>query len=352
MMAAIASWYAQIKAGTVIGTVGGTADAITLTCSPTVSALAAGQRYLFKAPGTNTGAVTLNVDSIGAVALRYKDVALIAGDLVTNDYVLATFDGTRFQMVNPPRLSWATTDVTTDSTGGAVGDFIPFLDASQSNALNKVTVQDLFNNVMTGFTADTAPVITDSLLTYDLSATAAKTTTISDFYKTINGLTADASPVATTDYVVTYDASASGPKKVLLNLVAPAASQAEQETGTSTLVFVTPGRQHYHDSAAKAWLTGDYAGGGTPSPASDSFNLSSVSDTGTGLMTVNFTTSFSSANYVQSGMCQRASANSGLWPSIHQGTDPTSSACAVAFVSDGASNTDPSFYSSVFHGDQ
>jgi len=351
MMAAVASWYALIDAGTVSGgTVAGSADAITLTCSPTVSALAAGQRYLFKYTSTgNTGAVTLNVDSLGATAVRYKDVALVSGDIATSDWVFVVYDGARFQMLNPPRLSWATTDIPTDATGGAVGDLFLFADASESNALNKVTLQKMLDNALTGLTADTTPDVADSLLTYDASGTAAKTTTITNFYKTINTLTADASPDGAADYFPTYDATASGAKKVLLSSFA--ATQAQQETGSSTAVFVSPGRQHFHDSAAKAWLTGDYAGGGTPSPATDSYNVSSVSDSGPGLMTVNFTTSFSSANYVQSGMCQRASANSGLWPSIHQGTDPTASACAVAFVSDGASNTDPSFYSAIFHGD-
>jgi hypothetical protein len=107
----------------------------------------------------------------------------------------------------------------------------------------------------------------------------------------------------------------------------------------------------YHDGVAKAWLSGDYTAG-TPSPANDSYNVTSVADTGTGLMTVNFTTSFSSAYYAQSGMCQRAATNSALWPAIHLSTDPTAAACAIAFVSDGAANTDPNFYASSFHGDQ
>ena len=351
MMAAIKSWYDLIDAGTVSGgSVGGTADAITLTCSPTVSALAAGQRYLFKYTSTgNTGAVTLNVDSLGATALRYKDVALVSGDIATSDWVFCVYDGTRFQMLNPPRLSWATTDIPTDTTGGAVADLFLFADASESNALNKVTVQKMLDNALTGLTADTTPDVADSLLTYDASATAAKTTTITNFYKTINTLTTDASPDGAADYIPTYDASASGAKKVLLSSFA--ATQAQQETGSSTAVYVSPGRQHYHDSAAKAWLTGDYAGGGTPSPAADSYNVSSVSDTATGIATVNFTTSFSSANYVQSGMCQRASTNSALWPSIHVSTDPTASACAIAWGVD-PTLADPSFYSAIFHGDQ
>lgn len=137
-----------------------------------------------------------------------------------------------------------------------------------------------------------------------------------------------------------------------INLTDFTAVQSTMETGTSTTLFPPVSVIKYHDGVAKAWLTGDYAGGGTPSPALDSYNLSSVSDTNTGLLTANFTTSFSSANYVQSGMCQRPSTNSALWPSIHVSTDPTASACAITFVSDGAANTDPSFYSALFHGDQ
>ena len=137
-----------------------------------------------------------------------------------------------------------------------------------------------------------------------------------------------------------------------INLTDFTAVQATMETGTSTTLFPTVSVIKYHDGVAKAWLTGDYAGGGTPSPALDSYNLSSVADTNTGLITANFTTSFSSANYVQSGMCQRAVTNSALWPAIHLSTDPTAAACAIAFVSDGATNTDPSFYSALFHGDQ
>ena len=136
-----------------------------------------------------------------------------------------------------------------------------------------------------------------------------------------------------------------------LNLTDFTASQAQIETGTSTAVFASVGNMKYHDGVAKAWTTGTH--GGTPdSPGNDSYNVTSVSDTGVGIMTVNFTTSFSSVNYTQSGMCQRAATNSALWPAIYISTDPTASACAIAFVSDGAANTDPNYYSAIFHGDQ
>ena len=45
-----------------------------------------------------------------------------------------------------------------------------------------------------------------------------------------------------------------------------AATQAQQEAGAASTVFVTPAVQQHHRSAAKAWLSFD-ASSGTPSPA-------------------------------------------------------------------------------------
>ena len=352
MMAALAAWYALIDGGTVSGgTVGGAADAVTLTCSPTVSALAAGQRYLFKYTSSgNTGAVTLNVDGLGATAVRYKDVALVSGDIATSDWVLVVYDGTRFQMLNPPRLSWAATDVPTDTSGGDVADLFLFADASQSNALNRVTVQKLLDNALTSLTADTTPDVADSLLTYDASGVAAKTTTITNFYKTINTLTADATPDATADYVVTYDASASGAKKVLLNLATPAASQAQQETATSNLVFVTPGRQHSHPSASKAWVNFVPRGTNGACTINASYGVSGVSRTAAGTYVVTFTTAMSSANYCCVGMAQQ---DFGL-NVILSANSPGTTTCTVLsqIASTGAQSDAATNHHVTFFGDQ
>lgn len=70
------------------------------------------------------------------------------------------------------------------------------------------------------------------------------------------------------------------------------AAQADQETATSTTTVVTPGRQQFHPSAAKFWLKA--AGAGT---LTSSYNITSVTDTGTGVLTVTIATDFSSADY-------------------------------------------------------
>jgi hypothetical protein len=66
-----------------------------------VAAYAAGQMFYFVATGDNTGAVTLNIDSLGAKAVtRDGSVALVAGDIKSGEVVVVVYDGTRFQVVS------------------------------------------------------------------------------------------------------------------------------------------------------------------------------------------------------------------------------------------------------------
>lgn len=127
----------------------------------------------------------------------------------------------------------------------------------------------------------------------DANAAAARTTlglgTSSTIDTDTDGtLTANSdTKLATQKAVKTYvDANAGG---------LSAASQAQQEAGSSTAVAVTPGRQHYHPSAAKFWGYVTYSGG-TPT-LQTSFNVTSITDGGTGVLTVTIATDFSSANY-------------------------------------------------------
>jgi hypothetical protein len=76
-------------------------DTITGTMSPVLTAYAAGQLFYFISNGTNTGAMTINIDGLGAKAItRDGSTALIAGDVVSGEIVVICYDGTRFQMIN------------------------------------------------------------------------------------------------------------------------------------------------------------------------------------------------------------------------------------------------------------
>ena len=73
---------------------------------------------------------------------------------------------------------------------------------------------------------------------------------------------------------------------------ATAATQAEEEAASSTTVFTTPGRQKFHPGMAKGWGKADAAG-----TVNASYNLTSVTDAGVGLITWTWDTDFSSADY-------------------------------------------------------
>lgn len=118
---------------------------------------------------------------------------------------------------------------------------------------------------------------------------------------------------------------------------AAAASQAEQEAAASTAKYVTPGRQQYHPSAAKVHIKCDAAGN-----INYSYNVTSITDNGTGQVTVTIATDFSSASYCvvpgSVGTNGRTIVNSpvaGSFVLLHYNgseaaADPTSY-CAVAF---------------------
>lgn len=71
---------AQAEAFVWCGTAGGSADAITLSPSPAITAYAAGQRFVWMASGsTNTGATTVAISGLSTIALQDNGAALTAG---------------------------------------------------------------------------------------------------------------------------------------------------------------------------------------------------------------------------------------------------------------------------------
>lgn len=74
-----------------------------VAATPALAALAAGNIVRFKANHTNTGAATLNLNGLGATAIKKNDgaTALSAGDIISGQVVTVVYDGTNFQMVSP-----------------------------------------------------------------------------------------------------------------------------------------------------------------------------------------------------------------------------------------------------------
>lgn len=117
IMAAVRRYASDVGGGV---TVGGTADAITITTSSDISAAheAAGFSLRFKAGGTNTGPVTVNVDGEGAEAIERMDgSALSAGDIITGGIYDIAYNATNggYTLLNSQNSSSSNLGATTSS---------------------------------------------------------------------------------------------------------------------------------------------------------------------------------------------------------------------------------------------
>jgi hypothetical protein len=153
-------------------TVAGT-DTLTGTTTPALAAYATGNQFSFLVANTNTGAVTLNVDGIGAKAItRTGTTALVAGDMVAGQAVEIIYDGTRFQLVNGNSFTNLKVSGTLGVTGVATFTAQPIV-SSLTASLPVFTdaSKGLVSNTMTG-TGDVVMSISPSLTTPALGTPA------------------------------------------------------------------------------------------------------------------------------------------------------------------------------------
>jgi hypothetical protein len=105
-------------------TVAGT-NALTGLATPPLEGYTAGAQYSFIAQNTNSGAVTLDIDSLGVKDVTQTGAnALVAGSIVGGSMVLVEYDGTRFQLLTPnsfinPIIRGYTEIITSSGTVGA-----------------------------------------------------------------------------------------------------------------------------------------------------------------------------------------------------------------------------------------
>jgi hypothetical protein len=133
---------AQAEAMVWCGTAGGSANAITLAPTPAITAYAAGQRFVWKASGSvNTGATTVAISGLGAIALQDSGAALVGGDHAAGKIYMGILDTTstvqiinvQVSSINPLRVTSLvvsgtatvggilSVDDTTTSTSGTTG---------------------------------------------------------------------------------------------------------------------------------------------------------------------------------------------------------------------------------------
>ncbi len=106
VMRALAALYADID-GTLIS--GGSSNAYTLTTNQTHAALADMCITAFRANHANTGAATLNVDSLGAKSIKkLHAAALEAGDIEANQLVVVMYNATddAYELITTPSMPY------------------------------------------------------------------------------------------------------------------------------------------------------------------------------------------------------------------------------------------------------
>jgi hypothetical protein len=206
--------------GQYVATVGGTADAITLTPTIAITAYAAGQRFSFIASGDNTGAATVAVSGLATKDIKRPDgsnSALSARDIISGTIVDIEYDGTRFLLLNWQNNALSVLDINggTALTAPDVADLAAVYDAS-ATANRKITLGNLWKVINT-LTAETSPATDDVLALYDTSGSSTDKITLANLLTVVNALTEDTAPSLANDYALTYDASASAAKKVKLS---------------------------------------------------------------------------------------------------------------------------------------
>jgi hypothetical protein len=121
------------------------------------------------------------------------------------------------------------------------------------------------------------------------------------------------------------------------------ATATEMEAALSALVPVTPSIQHRHPGHPKAWVKANGDGSGIDTD----YGVSSVTDIGTGQLTVNWDVNFSSAEY-----CVLATLNSTSGRIAETGAPTVGSVLVQSYGVTGGAASDPGHYFVAAFGDQ
>lgn len=122
----------QIRDAVFYGTDSGAANAYAVTLTPAPSAYTTGMTILFKPSASNTGASTVNVNSLGARNIKSTFGANPgANEIYASNYALMTYDGTNFILLNP--------------AGGTTGSVVTISDVDDT-PVNGVTTAPISSN--------------------------------------------------------------------------------------------------------------------------------------------------------------------------------------------------------------
>lgn len=297
----------------------GASDSYAITLSPVPPAYVTGMSIYFKANTANTGAATLNVNSLGAKTIK-KSVSsdLETGDLAANQIINVVYDGTNFQLASGAggggdKMSKSITQAT---HGLAVGDVVRFngtdyVKAQANSAANAEVVgivylvsdADNFTLLFGGKVSGLSALIAGTVYFLSPSSAGALTATEPSTAGQVSKplLVADST---TSGYLYNYRGTTITASTV--NLTAASQSEMESESSTTGL-FVGPNVVKYSPGVSKFWVQFTSI---TTTAIITSYNVSSLVDIATGRTTINIANDFSSTNYCVLGMTFTAGTTS------------------------------------------
>lgn len=407
--------YASVAAlqdnGPLFIAAGGTADALTATFAPALTALTNGCEVCVRALTANaTTTPTFAPNGLTAKTIvKGANIALVAGDIAGQHHELrlrynSTTD--KWHLLNPtiapasgttvinnggtlevalPRNAQTGTTYTyltgdrgkhvTHSNGSAIAGTLPqagsagftnswfaYVENISTGLLTITPTTSTINGAATlvlqngqgalitsdgtnyrallcGFpaVAETAVIIgTDQFFMRDASTASLKYSTAQILFDALFTLTAKTTPVTADTFPMNDTAASNVAKNVTFgNLkAAMAAAASDQETASSTALFVTPGVQQRHPSAAKFW-----AKVAVNATLTVGYNVASIDDGGTGIYTINYTTAFSGADYATVGAVVTTSAGLGRMAVFRS---PATGSVIVEIINDAGSNSETS----------
>lgn len=114
-------------------------NTITATAPLSLAAYTAGQTFRFIPANTNTGATTLNVNSIGAKSVFINGAALEGGELVASIPCEVIYDGTQFHILGGAPRGW----VLLDSQSASSSSSIDFAGLTSAFSRYKITLDNV-----------------------------------------------------------------------------------------------------------------------------------------------------------------------------------------------------------------
>lgn len=190
-------------------------NTITASATPTLTSLTAGLAFRFIPANTNTGAVTLQVDSTAATNVFSNGSALLGNELKQNVPVEVFYDGTQYQIIGSAALISANAVVDNTFRINAAGDQTKRFAVSVTGVTAGATVTMVVPGTGATFVGDTLiQTLTNKTLT---------------------------SPTITSPTINTLVTGSA------------IATQAQMSGATSLNTIVTPGNLKYAGGLAQAW---------------------------------------------------------------------------------------------------